>query len=62
LKHLNAPEYADVNRRLAEDLGGVSGSVGCIVVDDTVGGMLAHEHGKSGRTKFDMICSGLVVR
>ena len=62
LKHLNAPEYADVQHRLADDRGAASGSVGCIEVDDTVGGMLAHEYGKSGRTKFDMICSALVVR
>jgi len=62
LKHLDAPEYADAHRRLAEDLASVSGSVGCIRVDETVGGVLAHQYRQSGRTMFDIVCSDLVVR
>ena len=61
LKHLDAPEYADVQRRLVEDRETVRGHVGCIRVNDTVGGVLAHEYGKSGRTVFDVICSELIV-
>jgi hypothetical protein len=62
LKHLEAPEYADVRRRLAEDPATVSGSVGCIRVYETVSGALAHQYRQSGRTVFDVICSDLVVR
>ena len=62
LRHLDAPEYADAHRRLAEDRGRVHGSVGCIRVNDTVGGVLANEYGKSGRTVFDIVCDGLLVR
>ena len=62
LKQLDAPEYADVQRRLVEDREAVRGHVGCIRVNDTVGGVLAHEYGKSGRTVFDVICSELIVK
>jgi len=62
LRHLGAPEYDDVRRHLSQDLSVVSGLVGCIRLNDTVGGVLAHEYGKSGRTVFEVVCDDLVVR
>lgn len=62
LKHLDVPEYGDALRRLAEDRAAVSGRVGCIEVDETVSGTLAHEYLQSGRTLFDVVCADLVVR
>jgi hypothetical protein len=31
-------------------------------VNETVGGVLAHEYRKSGKTVFDVVCTDLVVR
>ena len=62
LRHLDAPEYADVYRRLGEDGSAVSAIVGCFGVNDTVGGILAHEFRKWGKPVFDIVCKDLVLR